>query len=96
VPLGMAFGSDAYYFALMPMVLKITNAHGIDPASVARAMMIGDNVGYSLMPLLSSPYLLVGLAGVELGAHIRRSLLYMWLISILMLASAVVFGAVRL
>ncbi len=94
VPLGMLFSPDAYYFALLPVIRDVAVAAGVDPASVANAMLIGENTGFGISPVVPSVYLAIGLAGVELYKHIRYTVLWAWGISLVMLAAAVVFGVV--
>lgn len=93
-PLGMMFGSDSYYFGIMPVLVSVGQAHGVTPDAVARALMIGENVGFAISPVVGSAYLAAGLAGVEFGAHIRHSLLYTWGVALAMLGVAVLVGAV--
>lgn len=94
VPLGMLFSPDAYYFALLPVIRDVAVAAGVDPASVANAMLIGENTGFGVSPVVPSVYLAIGLAGVELYKHIRYTVLWAWGISLIMLASAVLLGVV--
>ncbi len=94
VPLGMLFSPDAYYFALLPVIRDVAVAAGVDPASVANAMLIGENTGFGISPVVPSVYLAIGLAGVELYKHIRYTVLRAWGISLVMLAAAVLFGVV--
>ncbi len=94
VPLGMLFSPDAYYFALLPVIRDVAVAAGVDPASVANAMLIGENTGFGISPVVPSVYLAIGLAGVELYKHIRYTVLWAWGISLVMLAAAVLFGVV--
>lgn len=94
VPLGMLFSPDAYYFALLPVIRDVAVAAGVDPASVANAMLIGENTGFGVSPVVPSVYLAIGLAGVELYKHIRYTVLWAWGISLVMLASAVLLGVV--
>ncbi|AFJ48988.1 CitMHS family transporter [Shimwellia blattae] len=96
LPLGMMFGADPWYFGILPVVSAIGEAHGIDPAFVARAMMLGENVGFSVSPMVGSAWLLASLAGVDLGQHIRYALLTIWAIALLMLGMAVLTGAIGL
>lgn len=93
-PLGMMFGSDSYYFGIMPVLVSVGQAHGVTPDAVARALMIGENVGFAISPVVGSAYLAAGLAGVEFGAHIRHSLLYTWGVALAMLGVAWAVGAV--
>ncbi|WP_277372742.1 citrate:proton symporter [Pseudomonas sp. AA-38] len=94
VPLGMLFSPDAYYFALLPVIRDVAVAAGVDPAAVAKAMLIGENTGFGVSPVVPSVYLAIGLAGVELYKHIRYTVLWAWGISLVMLAAAVLFGVV--
>lgn len=94
VPLGMLFSPDAYYFALLPVIRDVSVAAGVDPAAVASAMLIGENTGFGVSPVVPSVYLAIGLAGVELYKHIRYTMLWAWGISLIMLASAVLLGVV--
>jgi len=94
VPLGMLFSPDAYYFALLPVIRDVAVAAGVDPASVANAMLIGENTGFGISPVVPSVYLAIGLAGVELYRHIRYTVLWAWGISLVMLAAAVLLGVV--
>ncbi|MDO1582560.1 CitMHS family transporter [Rhizobium oryzicola] len=93
LPLGMMFGGDTYYFGILPVLVSVGKAHGVAPEAVARAMLIGENVGYSISPVIGSAYMLVGLAGVDFAAHIRHSVFYMWSIALIMLAIAFFSGA---
>lgn len=94
VPLGMLFSPDAYYFALLPVIRDVAVAAGVDAQGVASAMLIGENTGFGISPVVPSVYLAIGLAGVELYKHIRYTVLWAWGISLVMLAAAVVFGVV--
>lgn len=96
LPLGMMFGADPWYFGIMPVVKSIAGVHGIAPEFVARAMMIGENVGFSISPMVGSAWLMASLSGVSLGQHIRFSMLAIWGIALLMLGMAILSGAVVL
>ncbi|MGP0172433.1 CitMHS family transporter [Pseudomonas sp. NCHU5208] len=96
VPLGMLFSPDAYYFALLPVIRDVAVAAGVDPAAVAKAMLIGENTGFGISPVVPSVYLAIGLAGVELYKHIRYTALWAWGISLVMLAAALLLGVVSL
>ncbi|GGK00500.1 CitMHS family transporter [Pseudomonas matsuisoli] len=94
VPLGMLFSPDAYYFALLPIIRDIAVTAGVPLESVARAMLIGENAGFAISPVVPSVYLLIALAGVELRTHIRYTFFWAWGVSLVMLASAIAFGVV--
>ncbi|PPC73970.1 citrate transporter [Pokkaliibacter plantistimulans] len=94
VPLGMLFSPDAYYFALMPIVRDISLSAGVPVEAVARAMLIGENTGFSISPVVPSVYLAIGLAGVELREHIKFTFFWAWGIGIILLAFASLTGAI--
>ncbi len=96
VPLGMLFSPDAYYFALLPVIRDVAVAAGVDAQAVASAMLIGENTGFGISPVVPSVYLAIGLAGVELYKHIRYTVLWAWGISLVMLAAAMLFGVVTI
>lgn len=93
--LGILFSPDAFYLGLMPMVNSVAHAHGIPPESVAHAMMIGECVGFSATPAVPAAFLAAGLAGCDLGQFMRRAVVPLWLVSVAMLAAAIVFGIVK-
>jgi citrate-Mg2+:H+ or citrate-Ca2+:H+ symporter, CitMHS family len=94
VPLGMLLSPDAYYFALLPIVRDVATAAGVPVESVARTMLIGENISFVVSPVVPSVYLAIGLAGVELHSHIRYTFLWVWGVSLVLLAFAVAIGVV--
>lgn len=97
VPLSLLFGPDAYYFGVLPVLNGLGAEFGVSNADLARASLLGEEtVGFPISPLTGSFYLLVGLAGVDIGKHIRALFGWVWLLSLLMLAVAIVTGAVPL
>jgi CitMHS family citrate-Mg2+:H+ or citrate-Ca2+:H+ symporter len=95
VPLGMIFSPDAYYFALLPVIKDVAAAAGVPLEAVARAMLIGENTGFSISPVVPSVYLALALSGVELRKHMAYTFFWAWAVSLVMLAFAVATGAVQ-
>lgn len=95
VPLGMIFSPDAYYFALLPVIRDVAVAAGVPLEAVARAMLIGENTGFAISPVVPSVYLALALAGVELRKHIAFTFFWAWGVSLVMLAFAVAIGVVQ-
>ncbi len=81
VPLDIFTSTDAYYFALLPIVQQISATAGVDPTSVVYAMAIGNNAGTFVSPFAPAVWLAVGLAGVEMGKHLRYSFFWIWAFS---------------
>ena len=95
VPLSLLFGPDAYYFGVMPVLMAVGEGFGVDGIHIAQASIVGqETVGFPISPMTGSFFLLVGLAKVDIGRHIRHSFLWMWLLSIIMLLVAVVTGVI--
>ncbi|NBJ71411.1 MULTISPECIES: citrate:proton symporter [Clostridia] len=94
VPFDLLLSTDAYYFALMPVVEQIGTDFGIDSLSTAYAMIVGNIVGTFISPFSPAVWLALGLAGLEMGRHIRYSLFWLWGLSIVLLASAVAIGLI--
>lgn len=86
VPLDILTSTDAYYFALLPIVQEITATSGVTPNSVVYAMAIGNNVGTFVSPFSPAVWLAIGLTGTEMGKHLRYSFIWLWLFSCFLLA----------
>lgn len=95
VPMSLLFGPDPYYFGVLPVLTSVAEQFGISAEVMAQASIIGEEtVGFPISPLTGSFYLLIGLAGVEIGDHIRHMLPWAWLVSLIMLLVAVVTGVI--
>lgn len=94
VPFDLLLSTDAYYFALFPVVEQIVTGFGVSSLSAAYAMIIGNIIGTFVSPLSPALWLALGLAGLEMGRHIRYSFMMMWGFSIVLLAIAIVIGVI--
>ncbi|WP_059102891.1 CitMHS family transporter [Shouchella shacheensis] len=95
VPLDILTSTDAYYFALLPIVDGIASANGIESMSTAYAMLIGNIIGTFVSPFSPALWLGIGLAGVEMGKHIRYSFFWMWGFSILLVIAGILIGIIQ-
>lgn len=93
-PLGMVLGPDPYYYGIMPIIGQIVEPFGVTMDTVGRAMLIGENVGLSVSPVVPPTFLAIGLAGVELKEHIKFSFLPLWALSVVMMLFAIVIGII--
>ncbi len=97
VPLSLFFGPDAYYFGVLPVLIGIGDQFGVAGIDIARASIMGqETLGFPISPMTGSFYLLVGLAGVNIGRHIRHLFFWSWAASLVMLAVAILTGVVPL
>lgn len=92
LPFTFFISNDAFYFGVLPIVADAGGQFGIPAVEMARASLVGQPV-HILSPLVPSTFLLVGLAGVELGDHQRFTLKWAVLICLIIGTVAMVTGA---
>ena len=96
MPLSLAFDPDSFYFGVLPVVAAASQAAGASAIEVGRAALMGQmTTGFPVSPLTPATFLLVGLAGVDLADHQRRAIPYLFVISLVMAAAALVSGAIH-
>ncbi len=85
VPLSLLFDPDSYYYGVMPVIANAFSAMGGDALAVAKASIMGQmTLGFPLSPLTGATFLLLGLAGQDLGDHQKHTLPYVWVASVVM------------
>lgn len=97
MPLSLVFTPDAYYFGVLPIIGQTAAAFNIEPAIIGRAAILGQmTTGFPLSPLTASTFILVGLAGVELGDH--QKFIFKWAFgtTIVMTIAALLTGAITI
>lgn len=95
VPLTLMFCTDSYFFGLLPVLIGIGDAFGVDPAHTAIAMVVCRNCATFISPVVPATFLGVGLAGVEIKDHIKTSFLWIWGVSIVCLIAGVILGVLH-
>ena len=64
---------------------------------MGRAAILGQRtVGFPVSPLTPSTFLLVGLAGVDLGEHQKKTIPLAFAVSIIMVVIAILTGGIRI
>lgn len=97
MPLSLLFDPDSFYFGVLPVVAEVTKGLGGQPVQVAQAALLGQmTTGFPVSPLTPATFLVVGLAGIELSAHQRFSIPFLFGASVLMTFAAVLFGVIPL
>lgn len=93
IPLTFFMSNDAFYYGMLPIIAQTGAQFGVDPASIARAALVGQPF-HMQSPLVPAILLLVSLAGVELGDHHKKVLWRTAVLSLVMLAAGVATGAI--
>jgi CitMHS family citrate-Mg2+:H+ or citrate-Ca2+:H+ symporter len=97
MPASLLFDPDSFYFGVMPVLSSTAAQFGVDPISVGRAAILGQmTTGFPVSPLTGSTFLLIGLTGVDLGDHQKRTIPYAFLTTIVMLAVSVIMGVISI
>ena len=78
VPLDLLTSTDAYYFALLPIVEQTASQFGINPVSTAYSMVIGNIVGTFVSPFSPALWLAIGLAEANMGTYIKYAFFWIW------------------
>lgn len=94
VPLVMVLGSDTIYFALMPILIELAANYGIGAQTVASGLLVGVNVGVGISLVIATPYLALGLAGVEMRDSVKYCFKWMWPLSIFVVIIAAILGVI--
>jgi CitMHS family citrate-Mg2+:H+ or citrate-Ca2+:H+ symporter len=96
MPLSLAFDPDSFYFGLLPILASASQAAGGSAIEVGRAAVLGQmTTGFPVSPLTPATFLLVGLAGVDLADHQRRTIPYAFAVTVVMTIAALATGAIR-
>lgn len=94
VPFELLLNTDAYYFALLPIVEQAVNPHGVSSESVVYAMVIGNIIGTFISPFSPALWLALGLANLDMGTHIRYAFIWVWGFSLVLMGLAWTWGLV--
>jgi CitMHS family citrate-Mg2+:H+ or citrate-Ca2+:H+ symporter len=95
LPFTFFISNDAFYFGVVPILSQAASAYGISAAEIGRASLVGQPV-HLLSPLVPSTYLLVGLAGVELGDHQKFTLKWCVVSSLVLLVISLATAVIPL
>ncbi|MBD5165248.1 SLC13 family permease [Helicobacter sp.] len=86
VPMALIFCTDSYFFGIMPIVVGITSALGIDPMSIAIIMVVARNCATFISPVVPATLLGCGISGVSIKEHISKSFFWVWGVSLICLS----------
>ncbi|MFD4989994.1 CitMHS family transporter [Streptomyces sp. NPDC058374] len=91
IPFTYFMSNDGFYFGIVPILAEAGAQHGVSPLEIARASLIAQPLHMS-SPLVPAVYVLVGMAKVEFGDHTRTTVKWAVLVSLVILAAALLLG----
>ncbi|TDQ15157.1 CitMHS family citrate-Mg2+:H+ or citrate-Ca2+:H+ symporter [Algoriphagus boseongensis] len=95
MPASLLFDPDSFYFGILPLLSSTAEAFGASGLEVGQAAIMGQmTTGFPISPLTGSTFLLVGLAGVELGDHQKKTIPLAFLVTLVILLVSVVMGII--
>lgn len=95
VPLLMILGTDAFYYALLPIIIGVVEQFGVTPEVVAATFLVTATLGTPISPSVAAVYVGLGLADTTIGRHIKYSLKILWPASVAGLILSTVVGVVK-
>ena len=96
VPLALAFDTDSYFYGMLPVIIGIGQAFGVNALPIAVAMVVCRNCATFISPMVPATLLGTGLADVDIKDHIKASFFYVWIFSILCMLFAILLGIMPL
>lgn len=95
MPASLLFDPDSFYFGILPLLSTTATHFGGDSIEVGRAAIIGQmTTGFPVSPLTGATFLLIGLTGVDLGDHQRKTIPFAFLVTIIILIVSLLVGAI--
>ncbi|GHI48642.1 MULTISPECIES: CitMHS family transporter [Streptomyces] len=91
IPFTYFMSNDGFYFGIVPILAEAGAQHGVSPLEIARASLIAQPLHMS-SPLVPAVYVLVGMAKVEFGDHTRATVKWAVMVSLVILAAALLLG----
>ncbi|MEB2775337.1 citrate:proton symporter [Algoriphagus sp. D3-2-R+10] len=95
MPASLLFDPDSFYFGILPLLSSTAVEFGGSGIEVGRAAIMGQmTTGFPVSPLTGATYLLIGLTGVDLADHQRKTIPYAFLVSMIILSVSLLVGAI--
>ena len=97
MPASLLFDPDSFYYGVLPVLGQTAAGFGIQAADLGRAAILGQmSTGFPVSPLTPATFLLLGLAGIDLGDHQKCTIPWAWALTLVMLAVSLLTGAVSI
>jgi CitMHS family citrate-Mg2+:H+ or citrate-Ca2+:H+ symporter len=93
MPLSLLFDPDSFYLGALPVIAEVASRLGVPPIQVGQAALLGQmTTGFPVSPLTPATFLVVGLCGIDLGAHQRYTAPYLFVASLVMTIVCLLIG----
>lgn len=97
MPLSLVFDPDSFYLGVLPVIARTASAFDVAPIHVGQAALLGQmTTGFPISPLTPATFLVVGLSGIELGAHQRFTGPFLFAATLVMALAAFAMGVIPL
>ncbi len=97
MPASLLFDPDSFYFGVLPVLSSTAGQFGVDALNVGRAAILGQmTTGFPVSPLTGSTFLLIGLTGVDLGDHQKKTIPFAFATTVVMLVVCVIIGVISI
>ncbi|OOG76776.1 CitMHS family transporter [Algoriphagus sp. A40] len=95
MPASLLFDPDSFYFGILPLLASTAGHFGVSSLEVGQAAIMGQmTTGFPISPLTGSTFLLIGLAGVDLGEHQKKTIPLAFLVTMIILFVSVLMGII--
>ncbi|GAB3234659.1 citrate transporter [Algoriphagus aestuariicola] len=95
MPASLLFDPDSFYFGILPLLSTTAEHFGASGLEVGQAAIMGQmTTGFPVSPLTGSTFLLIGLAGVDLGDHQKKTIPLALLVTLVILSVSVLLGII--
>jgi CitMHS family citrate-Mg2+:H+ or citrate-Ca2+:H+ symporter len=95
MPASMLFDPDSFYFGILPLLASTAEHFQVSALEVGQAAIMGQmTTGFPVSPLTGATFLLIGLAGVDLGDHQKKTIPLAFLVTLVILTVSVLMGII--
>jgi citrate-Mg2+:H+ or citrate-Ca2+:H+ symporter, CitMHS family len=95
MPASMLFDPDSFYFGILPLLASTAGHFNVSALEVGQAAIMGQmTTGFPVSPLTGATFLLIGLAGVDLGDHQKKTIPLAFLVTLVILTVSVLMGII--
>lgn len=96
MPASLLFDPDSFYFGILPLLATTATQFGGEAIEVGQAAIMGQmTTGFAVSPLTGSTFLLIGLTGVELGDHQRKTIPMAFAVTLVILFVSLLLGVIQ-